>query len=256
MRRDLETWFSDAAREDAGYWRQRARGRRRHARPCEGDAGRPLAVAARCATSVLALGTWQGIYLCEHARVRWPPADRRDAQWRVNAASRSLDRPGVATRRGSDRGVEEVSRCHRVESRRAPSAPASTSTIKKSAEARGALRGPRRGGRCADRQQGARPVGRVAPGLAHARRRTSRRAGAAASARASGPRGRTREQLYNDAKKLEHLRPLEDDQEAAARRGQPQGRLAESAPQAVARLALGAAARPPPGAAARARPGA
>ncbi len=65
VRRDLESWFSDAVPEDAPYWRHTV----------EGPDDMPAHVKASLLGSSLtlpvsngplALGTWQGIYLCEH----------------------------------------------------------------------------------------------------------------------------------------------------------------------------------------------
>ena len=65
VRRDLETWFNQAVPEDARYWTHTV----------EGPDDMPAHVkAALLGPSVtlpvsrgrLALGTWQGIYLCEH----------------------------------------------------------------------------------------------------------------------------------------------------------------------------------------------
>jgi secondary thiamine-phosphate synthase enzyme len=65
VRRDLESWFSEAVPEDASYWTHTV----------EGPDDMPAHVkAALLGSSVtvpvtdgsLALGTWQGIYLCEH----------------------------------------------------------------------------------------------------------------------------------------------------------------------------------------------
>jgi len=65
VRRDLESWFSDAVREDAPYWTH----------TLEGADDMPAHVKAALlgpsltmpvAGGRLALGTWQGIYLCEH----------------------------------------------------------------------------------------------------------------------------------------------------------------------------------------------
>ena len=65
VRRDFESWFSDAVPEDASYWTHTV----------EGPDDMPAHVkAALLGSSVtipvtdgsLALGTWQGIYLCEH----------------------------------------------------------------------------------------------------------------------------------------------------------------------------------------------
>jgi secondary thiamine-phosphate synthase enzyme len=65
VRRDFESWFSEAVPEDASYWTHTV----------EGPDDMPAHVkAALLGSSVtipvtdgsLALGTWQGIYLCEH----------------------------------------------------------------------------------------------------------------------------------------------------------------------------------------------
>ena len=65
VRRDFETWFSRAVPEAAPYWTH----------TLEGPDDMPAHIkAALLGTSVtlpitdgrLALGTWQGIYLCEH----------------------------------------------------------------------------------------------------------------------------------------------------------------------------------------------
>jgi secondary thiamine-phosphate synthase enzyme len=65
VRADLESWFNDAVREDAPYWRH----------TLEGPDDMPAHVKSvligpslslPVADGGLALGTWQGIYLCEH----------------------------------------------------------------------------------------------------------------------------------------------------------------------------------------------
>ncbi|MEJ7790191.1 MAG: secondary thiamine-phosphate synthase enzyme YjbQ [Thermoleophilaceae bacterium] len=65
VRRDFESWFSRAVPEDAPYWTH----------TLEGPDDMPAHIkAALLGTSLtlpitdgrLALGTWQGIYLCEH----------------------------------------------------------------------------------------------------------------------------------------------------------------------------------------------
>jgi secondary thiamine-phosphate synthase enzyme len=65
VRRDFEAWFDDAVREDAPYWTHTT----------EGPDDMPAHVKASLlgpALSLpvqhgrLALGTWQGVYLCEH----------------------------------------------------------------------------------------------------------------------------------------------------------------------------------------------
>jgi secondary thiamine-phosphate synthase enzyme len=65
VRRDFETWFSRAVPEGASYWTH----------TLEGDDDMPAHVKAALlgpsltlpvSAGRLALGTWQGIYLCEH----------------------------------------------------------------------------------------------------------------------------------------------------------------------------------------------
>jgi secondary thiamine-phosphate synthase enzyme len=65
VRRDFESWFSDAVPERARYWTH----------TLEGDDDMPAHVKASLlgpsvsvpvADGRLGLGTWQGIYLCEH----------------------------------------------------------------------------------------------------------------------------------------------------------------------------------------------
>ena len=65
VRADLESWFNDAIREDAPYWRH----------TLEGSDDMPAHVKSvligpslslPVGEGRLRLGTWQGIYLCEH----------------------------------------------------------------------------------------------------------------------------------------------------------------------------------------------
>jgi secondary thiamine-phosphate synthase enzyme len=65
VRRDFESWFNEAVPERARYWTH----------TLEGDDDMPAHVKAALlgpaltipiANGRLALGTWQGIYLCEH----------------------------------------------------------------------------------------------------------------------------------------------------------------------------------------------
>lgn len=65
VRRDFESWFDDAVPEDASYWTH----------TFEGSDDMPAHIKASLlgpslslpvAQGRLALGTWQGIYLCEH----------------------------------------------------------------------------------------------------------------------------------------------------------------------------------------------
>jgi secondary thiamine-phosphate synthase enzyme len=65
VRADLETWFTDAVTEDPGYWRHTLEG------PDDMPAhvksvliGPSLTIPISDGTPVL--GTWQGIFLCEH----------------------------------------------------------------------------------------------------------------------------------------------------------------------------------------------
>jgi secondary thiamine-phosphate synthase enzyme len=65
VRRDFEAWFNDAVREDAPYWTH----------TLEGPDDMPAHIKASLlgpslslpvSRGRLALGTWQGVYLCEH----------------------------------------------------------------------------------------------------------------------------------------------------------------------------------------------
>jgi secondary thiamine-phosphate synthase enzyme len=65
VRRDFESWFNEAVDEDAPYWTHTS----------EGPDDMPAHIKASLlgpsltlpvADGRLALGTWQGIYLCEH----------------------------------------------------------------------------------------------------------------------------------------------------------------------------------------------
>lgn len=65
VRRDLETWFNEAVPEGAAYWSHRLEGpddMPAHVKASLLGPSLTLPVAA----GHLALGTWQGIYLCEH----------------------------------------------------------------------------------------------------------------------------------------------------------------------------------------------
>jgi secondary thiamine-phosphate synthase enzyme len=73
VRTDLEAWFSDAVREDPSFWQHSLEG------PDDMPAhvksvliGPSLTIPVRDGSP--ALGTWQGIYLCEH---RDRPTPRR-----------------------------------------------------------------------------------------------------------------------------------------------------------------------------------
>ena len=65
VRRDFRSWFDDAVPEEAPYWRHTLEG------PDDMPAhikasltGNSLTIPVR--DGELALGTWQGVYLCEH----------------------------------------------------------------------------------------------------------------------------------------------------------------------------------------------
>jgi secondary thiamine-phosphate synthase enzyme len=65
VRRDFETWFNQAVPERAPYWTHRLEG------PEDMPAHMKAAILGPSLTlpvshGRLALGTWQGIYLCEH----------------------------------------------------------------------------------------------------------------------------------------------------------------------------------------------
>jgi secondary thiamine-phosphate synthase enzyme len=65
VRADLESWFNDAVRADAPYWRHTLEGpddMPAHVKSVLIGPSLTLAIAAGSP----ALGTWQGIYLCEH----------------------------------------------------------------------------------------------------------------------------------------------------------------------------------------------
>ncbi len=65
VRRDFESWFSDAVPEGAPYWTHTSEGE--DDMPAHVKAsllGPALTLPVRDGT--LALGTWQGVYLCEH----------------------------------------------------------------------------------------------------------------------------------------------------------------------------------------------
>jgi secondary thiamine-phosphate synthase enzyme len=65
VRRDFETWFNEAVPEGAPYWTHTLEGADdmpAHIKAAVLGPSLTLPVAHGC----LALGTWQGIYLCEH----------------------------------------------------------------------------------------------------------------------------------------------------------------------------------------------
>jgi secondary thiamine-phosphate synthase enzyme len=65
VRADLESWFNDAIREDAPYWRHTLEGGDDMPAHVKSVLIGPALLIAVAAGS-LRLGTWQGIYLCEH----------------------------------------------------------------------------------------------------------------------------------------------------------------------------------------------
>lgn len=65
VRADLESWFNDAVREDAPWWRHTLEGpddMPAHVKSVLIGPSLTLPVGA----GSLRLGTWQGVYLCEH----------------------------------------------------------------------------------------------------------------------------------------------------------------------------------------------
>ena len=65
VRRDLETWFDQAVPEDASYWTHTLEGPDDMPAHLKASLLGP-SVTVPVARGRLALGTWQGIYLCEH----------------------------------------------------------------------------------------------------------------------------------------------------------------------------------------------
>jgi len=65
VRADLERWFNDAVRADAAYWRHTLEGPDDMPAHVKSVLIGPSLVIAVAAGSPR-LGTWQGIYLCEH----------------------------------------------------------------------------------------------------------------------------------------------------------------------------------------------
>jgi secondary thiamine-phosphate synthase enzyme len=65
VRADLETWFSDAVTEDPSYWRHTLEGPDDMPAHVKGVLiGPSLTIPVADGRPVL--GTWQGVYLCEH----------------------------------------------------------------------------------------------------------------------------------------------------------------------------------------------
>src|SRR5881394_218343 len=65
VRRDFETWFTEVVPEGASYWRHRLEGPDDMPAHIKASLLGP-SVSVPVAEGRLALGTWQGIYLCEH----------------------------------------------------------------------------------------------------------------------------------------------------------------------------------------------
>ena len=65
VRTDLESWFNDAVREDAPYWRHTLEGRDDMPAHVKSVLIGP-SLTLQVAGGSIRLGTWQGIYLCEH----------------------------------------------------------------------------------------------------------------------------------------------------------------------------------------------
>jgi secondary thiamine-phosphate synthase enzyme len=65
VRRDFAAWFDDAVREDAPYWTHTLEGPDDMPGHIKASLlGPALSLPVR--DGALALGTWQGVYLCEH----------------------------------------------------------------------------------------------------------------------------------------------------------------------------------------------
>jgi secondary thiamine-phosphate synthase enzyme len=65
VRRDFRSWFDDAVPEDSGYWTHTLEGADDMPAHIKASlTGPELTLPVR--DGELALGTWQGIYLCEH----------------------------------------------------------------------------------------------------------------------------------------------------------------------------------------------
>jgi secondary thiamine-phosphate synthase enzyme len=65
VRRDFETWFSRAVPDGAPYWRHTLEGPDDMPAHIKASLLGP-SVSVPVSSGRLALGTWQGIYLCEH----------------------------------------------------------------------------------------------------------------------------------------------------------------------------------------------
>jgi secondary thiamine-phosphate synthase enzyme len=65
VRRDLESWFNAAVPENAPYWRHTLEGSDDMPAHVKGVLIGP-SLSLPVSGGAIALGTWQGIYLCEH----------------------------------------------------------------------------------------------------------------------------------------------------------------------------------------------
>jgi secondary thiamine-phosphate synthase enzyme len=65
VRRDFEAWFNDAVAEDAPYWTHTIEGPDDMPAHVKASLLGP-ALTVPVSDGRLALGTWQGVYLCEH----------------------------------------------------------------------------------------------------------------------------------------------------------------------------------------------
>ena len=65
VRRDFESWFSEAVPESAGYWTHTTEGPEDMPAHLKASLLGPSLTLPVCDGSP-ALGTWQGVYLCEH----------------------------------------------------------------------------------------------------------------------------------------------------------------------------------------------
>ena len=65
VRRDFEAWFDDAVAEDAPYWTHTVEGPDDMPAHIKASLLGP-ALSLPVSGGRLALGTWQGVYLCEH----------------------------------------------------------------------------------------------------------------------------------------------------------------------------------------------
>jgi secondary thiamine-phosphate synthase enzyme len=86
VRRDFRSWFDDAVPEDAPYWTHTLEGSDDMPAHVKASLLGP-SVTVPVAHGRLALGTWQGIYLCEH-RDSGGPREVVVTAWGDDAVSR------------------------------------------------------------------------------------------------------------------------------------------------------------------------